>query len=71
MNGRRCTLAIFSGIFLFDSANPGRLRSAGICIFTEKFVTKKRHFVFEASAGLGPSREKVIPENPQIFWNYK
>jgi hypothetical protein len=39
--------------------------------FHWKSRNKKRHFVFEASAGLGSSREKVIPENPQIFWNYK
>ena len=55
-------------VFL-NRADPGRLRPAGICIFTGGAQRKTAFSVFEASAGWDPSGEKGIPENPQIFRN--
>ena len=56
-------------VFL-NRADPGRLRPAGICIFTGGGAQRKTAFsVFEASAGWDPSGEKGIPENPRIFRN--
>ena len=45
---RRCTLAIFSGIIIFNFASPKRLRSFRRCFFTERGRTGKRHLCQKA-----------------------
>ena len=41
----RFALAISAEILFYDRANPDRLRSVGICIFTEEVVTANGIFI--------------------------
>ena len=64
LNGLRCALAIFQGIFIYIS-RLSRSAERSKRIFTRGAVVENAVYRCD------PSREKVVSKRPQAFRNYK